>query len=103
MLFGARMKIDVKFSFCLSNLTVCVICTQACNKGLSDNENSTFIIYVFSYNIISFSSAEVVCLALICLKKKKKNHILLNVNYPRADDQENRSFSSFTPLFSLTP
>ena len=32
------------------NLTVCVIHSQACNKGLSDDENSKFITCVFSYS-----------------------------------------------------
>ena len=38
------------------NLTVCVIHSQACNKGLNDDENSKFITCVFSYNIIFLES-----------------------------------------------
>lgn len=99
ILFGPRMKTDIRFSFHPSNLTVCLICNQACNKRLSDDKNSKFIISVFSYDFVSLSRAEVVCLALTFFFLK--NHILVNVNYPRADDQGNRLFSSFAPLFSF--
>lgn len=101
ILFGPRMKTDIRFSFYPSNLTVCLICNQACNKRLSDIKNSKFIISVFSYDFVSLSKAEVVCLALTFFFFFLKNHILVNVNYPRAGDQGNRLFSSFSPLFSF--
>lgn len=63
------MKTDIRISFHPSNLTVCIICNQACNKRLSDDENSKFIISVFSYDVISLSRLEVVCLALTFLKR----------------------------------